>query len=418
MKTVTMLITMFTLLMSSPVIAGEHGHAHDESGAGHDEAGGEFGVHNAHQKGGHVGHDAHENHAGHEEGGSIQLTSAQIKQAGIEIQILNLRPKLQAIHAPGSVTFNAYNLADVTTLVDSVVHARHVRLGDTVKKGQALVTLASSELAQAEAAYLRSEAEHRKSKLDLKRLESLVKEKIISQARFQQAFSIHQAAHANLAAARAALASYGISREIIDTLINLNQYGQLTLFAPSSGTVVADDFRTGQHIAAGTRLLQIADESTVWIEVKLSQSQMQGVNVGRSAIVSTKDGNNDYKGKVVNIHHQLDPITRTVGVRLEVRNPEDELHPGMFVSAEIETGSGEEVLLLPEQAIQRQGSELIVFVEEEPEHFERREVRAGKASMGLVPILEGVKVGESVVIKGAFVLASELAKAGFEVHNH
>jgi len=107
-----------------------------------------------------------------------------------------------------------------------------------------------------------------------------------------------------------------------------------------------------------------------------------------------------------------------VGVRLEVENPEDALHPGMFVSAEIETGSGEESLLLPEAAIQRQGSELIVFVEEEPGYFERREIQIGKANMGFVPILKGLKEGESVVVKGAFVLASELAKSGFEAHNH
>ncbi|MDX8411999.1 MAG: efflux RND transporter periplasmic adaptor subunit [Mariprofundaceae bacterium] len=390
----------FTILMNAPAFAEGHDHEHEAAAHAQESP------------------DAHEKHAGHEEGGSIQLTSAQIKQAGIEIRILNLRPALQAIHAPGSVTFNAYNLADVTTLVDGVVDERHVRLGDAVNKGQALVTLTSSELAQAEAAYLRAEAEHQKSKLELKRLEGLEKEKIVSQARLQQARSSYQVAHANLAASQAALSSYGMSRKEISRLLKATQYGRLTLYAPGSGTVVADDFRTGQHIAAGTRLLQIANESTGWVEVKLSQSQIRGVSLGQSAIVSTKDGNNDYKGKVVNIHHQLDPTTRTVGVRLEVRNPEDELHPGMFVSAEIEAGSAEEALLLPEAAIQRQGSEWIVFVEEEPGHFERREVLPGALNMGMVPILEGLQAGEPVVIKGAFVLASELAKSGFEVHNH
>jgi len=61
---------------------------------------------------------------------------------------------------------------------------------------------------------------------------------------------------------------------------------------------------------------------------------------------------------------------------------------------------------------------LIVFVEEEPSHFERREVRVGNTNMGFVAVIEGVKEGESVVVKGAFVLASELAKSGFELHNH
>jgi multidrug efflux pump subunit AcrA (membrane-fusion protein) len=90
----------------------------------------------------------------------------------------------------------------------------------------------------------------------------------------------------------------------------------------------------------------------------------------------------------------------------------------MFVQADIDTGSGADGLLIPERAVQRQGSELVVFVEEETGHFERREVEVGKANMGMVELFKGVKAGEAVVVDGAFVLISELAKAGFEVHNH
>jgi cobalt-zinc-cadmium efflux system membrane fusion protein len=394
MKKIIISIFALALLMSSPLLAEEDGHKHEDPG------------------------HANETPEDHEEGGVIKLTPEQVMQAGIESEVVKRRPGIQVINAPGTVDFDAYKLADVTTLVDGAIHARHVRLGDEVKKGQKLVTLTSSDLAQAEAEYLRAEAEHHKSELDLKRLEGLIKDKIISQARFQQASSIHQAAHANLAAARASLSSYGFSREKIDSLIKAIKYGQLTLRAPSPGTIVADEFRIGQHISAGTRLMQIVDESTVWVEVKLPQTQMASITTGRSATVSIKGKGTHYPAKVINIHHQLDKITRTVGVRLEVQNPEDALHPGMFVSAEIEAGSTGEALLLPKQAIQRQGNELIVFVEEEPGHFERREVHTGKPSMGLVPVLEGVKEGESVVVKGAFVLASELAKSGFEAHNH
>jgi cobalt-zinc-cadmium efflux system membrane fusion protein len=394
MKTIIVSIFTLALLVGSPVLAEEHGHNHEKAGY------------------------AGESPGTHEEGGVIKLTAAQIKQAGIETEVINHRPGLQILNAPGTVAFDAYKLADITSLVDGAIHARHARLGDEVKKSQKLVTLTSSALAQAEAEYLRAEAEHRKSELDLKRMEALVKEKIISQSRFQQISTIHQAAHANLAASRASLASYGLSKMRIDNLINIKQYGQLTLNAPNSGTVMADNFHIGQHIAAGTRLMLIADESTVWVEVKLPQSQMASIKTGQSAVVSIKGKETHYPAKVINIHHQLDETTRTVGVRLEVQNPEDALHPGMFVNAEIKIGSVEEALLLPEQAVQRQGNELIVFVEEEPGHFERREVKVGKASMGLIPLLDGVKEGESIVIKGAFTLASELAKSGFELHNH
>ncbi len=397
MKTINVFIITMALFMSVSVInfnvmAGEQGH----------------------EKGGHAG----EGHDAHKEGGVIKLTPAQIKQAGITTEKLQLRPEIQAITAPGIVAFNAYALADITTLVDAIVHARHVRLGDHVKKGQALVTLNSTALAQAQAGYLKAKAEHNRSEQELARLQKLAQQKIVSQARLQQAESTYQTMHANLAAAKATLYSYGLNKHDISALLKQEEYGLLTLRAPHEGTVVADHFRLGQHMAAGSRLMQVVDESHVWVEVKIPETQLAEVRIKQSASVTPKGGSAHYSGAVINIHHQLDAVTRTAGVRLEIQNPDDLLHPGMFVSADIATGSGDKALLLPEQAIQRQGSELIVFVEEEPGHFERREVTVGKVNMGLFPILTGVKAGEPVVVKGAFVLASELAKAGFEVHNH
>ena len=363
--------------------------------------------------------DQHQEHGGHEdEAASIKLDLNQIKQAGIQTVVVEHQVEKRVVTAPASVSFNGYHVADITALVDGVVDARHVRLGDQVKKGKRLVTLSSSALAQSQADFLRAEAAFRAAKLDLQRLEALVKEKIVSQSRFQQAQSSFLAAKANLAAAKASLSSYGMRNSDMDTLVNHETYGKLVLRAPSAGTVTADDFRLGQHIAAGSRLMQIVDESTVWVEVKLPQSQVSGVRIGGAARVTGKNSP-AYPAKVIGIYHQLDQATRTAGVRLLVQNPDDALHPGMFVSAEIEIGQGErEVLLLPEQAVQRQGNERIVFVEEEPGHFERREVTVGKASMGMLPILQGVAEGERVVVKGAFVLASELAKSGFAVHNH
>jgi len=403
----TSILTIFTLalLINTPAFA-EENHQHEQ---GHDDmAIGEMKMDDHAEEGGHE-----------EEGAPIKLSPAQIKQAGIVVQRLQYQKEKRVITAPGSVSLNGYLVSEVTALVDATVDVRHVRLGDRVKKGKRLVTLTSSALAQAQADYLRAEGVYRTAKLDVQRLQGLVEEKIISQARFQQAQSTFQGAKANLAAAQASLSSYGMRNRDIDNLMTSKQYGKLVLRAPSSGTVTSDDFRLGQHIAAGSRLMQIVDESTVWVEVKLSQSQIAGIHAGEAALVSTKDNKTTYPAKVINVYHQLDTTTRTVGVRLEVDNPNDALHPGMFVTAEIESGRGDvEVLLLPEEAVQRQGSELIVFIEEETGHFERREVEVGKTSLGLVPILKGIQEGESVVVKGAFILASELAKSGFAVHNH
>jgi len=348
-----------------------------------------------------------------EQAGEVHLTAEQIKQIGLKVETLKLQSDTELVHAPGTVAFNAYRLADITSLVDGVIHARYVRLGDRVKQGKKLVTLTSTALAQAEAGFLRTEAEHRKSKQDWIRLKGLEEQKIVSQARLQQAESIHQSNHAALAAARATLASYGLRSRDIDALIKQSDYGQLTLRASRSGTIVADNFRLGQHIAAGTLLIQIADNRTLWVEARVPAKQLSIIRVEQTATIIPKDGHHRYTGRVVNIHPQLDVATRTAGVRLEVKNANVTLHPGMFVDAEIHAGTGIKALLLPREAIQREGGKLIVFLEKGSGHYKRREVRVGAASMGRVPVLEGLKGGDRVVTMGAFSVASELAKAGF-----
>jgi len=200
-------------------------------------------------------------------------------------------------------------------------------------------------------------------------------------------------------------------------LLKQNRYGLLSLRAPHAGTVVADDFRMGQHMAAGSRLMQVIDESHVWVEVKIPESQLSEIRRGQAATVLLKSDNKKYSGHVINIHHQLDPATRTAGVRLQIKNKADALHPGMFVQSEISVDSAGNALFLPERAVQRQDNKSIVFIRNPSDNkgseFVRRVVRVGKPEGGFVPVFDGVKAGETVVVGGSFSLISELMKSSF-----
>jgi cobalt-zinc-cadmium efflux system membrane fusion protein len=105
-------------------------------------------------------------------------------------------------------------------------------------------------------------------------------------------------------------------------------------------------------------------------------------------------------------------------VRIEVPNPEDRLHPGLFVEVRIASGMSEQILAVPEEAVMRSADgDWQVFVEHEPGEFEPREVEVLRTSAGQA-VIEGVAPGTRVVIQGAFFLQSELAKSGFDIHDH
>ena len=126
-----------------------------------------------------------------------------------------------------------------------------------------------------------------------------------------------------------------------------------------------------------------------------------------------------FKAKVAQISHTLDESTRTTSIRLDVENQNDMLHPGQFVTAEIETSASEQALNVPEAAVLRSADgDWEVYVEQDEEgEFKAVEIKLVRVTGGIA-IIEGLKVGTPVVTQGAFFVQSELAKSGFEVHNH
>ena len=122
---------------------------------------------------------------------------------------------------------------------------------------------------------------------------------------------------------------------------------------------------------------------------------------------------------VSQVDHALDETTRTLAVRLEVNNPEDKLHPGMFVTAHIQTSNQTNVMVVPEAAVLRSpdGDWLVLVELDEPGEFKAVEVELKRVVEGQA-VITGINPGSRVVTQGAFFVQSELAKSGFEIHNH
>jgi len=185
---------------------------------------------------------------------------------------------------------------------------------------------------------------------------------------------------------------------------------------PQDGTVIKDDFIVGQMIPPGDLLFKITDESSIWVEARVNPNVMRLVRIGSPVRISY---NGEWiSGKVIQIHHALDETTRTMAVRLEIPNPGDHLHPGQFVTARIQVGNSKPAISLPVDAVMRSpDGDWQVFVENAPGEYEPREVRIVRNIPGLA-VIEGLAPGTRVVTRGAFFVQSELAKSGFEVHNH
>jgi RND family efflux transporter MFP subunit len=431
---VKFLYLLACLTLATPVLAvsdhdddhDEHGHEeaaqqktdnkkdeHDESGH-HEEAGHKENDHGEHhEEGEHADHeDDHDkeehsgqDEAGHEEGSSVKLSAEQMAIAGIVSEPIQLSKVSDVIIAPGEVMLNAYKTSSVTPRVSAQVIQRYAKLGDEVSTGQPLLSLSSVEMANAQGKLLVTEREWQRVKK--------LGRKVVSDSRYIEARVASEQAKARVLA-------YGMTTKQAADFIKSGDAskanGTFQLLAPQDGTVIKDNFIQGELIEPGRVLFVISDESMLWAEAKLTPSQVKLVSPGNAATI-TAEGK-QFVGRVVQVHHALDEDTRTLGVRVEFANPDDDLHPGVFVRAIISSNEAAPALAIPLNAVLRSpDGDWMVFTEHEAGEFEPQEVELVR-TVGDVSVIEGLEPGTRVVTQGAFFVQSELAKSGFDPHNH
>ncbi|GLP96525.1 efflux RND transporter periplasmic adaptor subunit [Paraferrimonas sedimenticola] len=345
----------------------------------------------------HIERDEH----GHD--GAVTLAPNQMTQADIVVETLSLQEIDYQLYAPGEILTNGYASYRVSPRVPSVVLKRHIGLGEHVKKGQALVTLFSESVANAQ-------AEFRKLWPDWKRVKSLG-QKTVGAQRYVEAKS-------NLEAIEATLLAIGLTEDDFENLKSQStaSLGEYTLRAEIDGSVLADEFEQGQRIEAGDSLILIADEKKLWVEAHLPPNLRLSLKAGEKAEVRSADIRLD--AVISQEAHTIDPVTRTRLVRLLVDNVSHQLHPGQFAEVFFNVKSEHSVIAVPESALIRdEHGDWTVFVEDHPGEFNPIEVELGQ-SYGDVREIIGIEPGTRVVTEGAFFVASQIAKGGFDPHNH
>lgn len=361
----------------------EHGHQHEDDHEDSNEAP--------------VSANEHGNETG------ITLSAEKMALANIVVEAITPKTHFQTVYAPGEVKANGYKSYLVSPRTDSVVISRHASLGDHVEKGQKLVTLFSESMAQAQADYFLASTEWQ-------RVKKLGK-KTVSESRLVEAETIYNAAYGKLIA-------FGLTTKAIEKIPSQNTttFGQYSLIALREGVVLQDDFLQGQRVNAGETVMLLADEKELWVEARVSPNKKLTVGVNSPALIEL--GGEQYQAKVIQAAHTIDPITRTRIIRLAVNNFGDSLHSGMFVRVYFQFETDNEVLAVPEEALIRSADgDWTVFVEDHPGEFNPVEVVRGR-SLGHYREIVGLKKGSRVVTRGAFFVASEIAKGGFDPHNH
>jgi len=337
----------------------------------------------------------------HEEG--ISFSPEQMALANIKVSTLTAKIFAKSVYAPGEIKANGYTSYIVSPRTESVVISRHAILGEHVTKGQALVTLFSESMAEAQAKYRLAFSEwQRTKKLGLG---------TVSESRLLASETDYISAYGRLKA-------FGLTEAAIQDIVknNSSNLGEYTLVAQRAGAVLSDDFSQGQRVAPGDKIMVLANEENLWVEARVSPNKKLNLPVGTLAKIEF--AGQVHFAKVIQEAHTIDPATRTRIVRLSVENTDDSLHSGMFVNVNFQFDSEAPVMAVPETALMRGADgDWTVFVEDHPGEFAAVEVELGQA-LGNYRQIIGIAPNTRVVTTGAFFVASEIAKGGFDPHGH
>ncbi len=335
-----------------------------------------------------------------EHSNAIVLTERQQQMAGIEVMSLS------------SSTFNLDDVATATLIVDRDhtvtlapqldvrVLKRHVVPGQLVNKNQVLLTLGGAAVAQAQADYITAAAEWNRVKQ--------MSKNTVSESRRLVAKVQAELTRANLEALSMT------ALQINQLITKPESIGRYQLLAPINGRVQQDVAMIGQVSAGGSPLMQLTDESHLWVEAQLSAHQAAGINNGDKALVRVNEIS--IEGTIIGRSHELDLVTRTEQVLVSIDNSEYGLHAGQFAELYL-PNSLDGGVVLPDSALTRSSDgHWQVFIQDD-DGFEAVEVEVIESQRGM-NMVKGIEPRVHVVISGAFLLASELAKAGFDIHNH
>jgi len=352
-------------------------------------------------------HDGHDHgdtsEASHEEDAALELTAEQ--QNMLNLQVITLQPEANATRTmtvPAEIISNQYRTWVVPVRIDSQVQSRSATLGQHLEKGDPIATLFSPAMAQ-----LQSDLQ---VAADAWRRVNNLGRRTVGNQRYLDAQGQYQSL-------RARARGYGLDDDAIAAIeAGKSEKGVYTLTAPDAGLVLEDAFQQGQWLTAGSALVTLVDESELWAEAALPPSPGLQIAIGTPARVIVGDTSVD--GQVIQSGHRLNPVTRTLSVRVSVPNAGHLLHPGMFADVELSLVAPENALTVPEAALTRgPDGDWQLFVEEEPGHYKPVEIQLN-GQLENRRIVIGIEPGTRVVTSGAFFLASEIAKSGFEVHNH
>jgi len=320
----------------------------------------------------------------HESAGVIRINPSVQQNIGVKTVKVKRGDLWRKVRTVGYVEYDEDSISHIHIRTEGWVESLKVRaVGDRVKKGQLLVEIYSPELIRAQQDFVRVTA--------------------------KDGSGLIKAAERNLIA-------LGMSRRQMAQLRKTRKVTQsLKIYAPQDGIIDRMMIRDGMYVTPSDELISLVNLSNVWIQASVFERQANWIREGQEMrAVFNAFPQQQWLGQVDYIYPELDPVTRSLKVRLRVPNENHKLKKEMYSEVFINAGQIKNALIIPKYAVIRDGKDERVILALGDGQFQAREIKTDVEIDDQVTVLSGLKEGDEVVTSAQFMIDSEASlKASF-----
>jgi membrane fusion protein, copper/silver efflux system len=307
---------------------------------------------------------------------TVKVAPGKLQRIGVKTEAATLRALVVPVRAPGIIQLDERRISVISLRSEAFIDkVENVTSGSEVRSGQPLVRLYSPAIASAAAEFA---------------------------AAFGSRSDVPQGS-------RQRLLNLAVPPHLVEEIERTRKVPlTFTWTSPRDGIVLERNVSDGMRVMPGDVLFRIADHSHVWVTADVAERDLANVAVDQPVTVRARSyPDRTFTGTIALIYPHLNPTTRTVKVRIELPNKDHLLLPDMYAEAEIDTGSGRQVVAVPESAVIDSGDRQVVLIDKGGGRFEPRRVELGQHGAGYIEVRKGVAEGDNVVTWANFLIDAE-----------
>lgn len=359
--------------------------------------------------------------------GTIVLDQTQQQKGHVVVVAVRAKEVGASLSIPGRLTVNEDQTWHLGAIASGRIESITTRVGDSVQAGETLGLIHSHEVHEARAGYeealtevqrAHAAAEYAKQRRD--RAQRLFDLKAGSRQDVETAESDLGNAHAAIQKAQSELEKERAHLTIFQVPIEeganhgseYEKGDDVPISAPASGLVLERYATVGSVVNGGEKLFTISDTSSLWMIASANEVDLSRLRMGQEVHIQIRAyPDREFTGRILKLGETLDPDTRTLQVRILVPNRAERLKPEMYATATLQESGQRLAVFVPEEAIQELNGVPVAFIRRAQNEFEARPIKTGRHIQSETEVLEGLNVGDAVVVQGSFLLKSQILKS-------